>query len=242
MARVARGFLWLIDLLAALALLVLLALLLALLFLLTIGAWLFPIAALADLIAGPVRSTHGFIHWWVSPSQGWLVARCGFTAISVLALVIAPGYLTEVDLSDVSGLKVGSLVLGIFLLGVVVLVCLFAATDLQAAHDHAVGLSQCFAAGPAAAGGSIPGVLHSSDALYFTIGNLTTAGTGQVTPLSSSCRALVAWQTAIGTIVVLFGVGAVIAHMMRTDTTKSSAKKAQSGREEPGAEDPPVAG
>lgn len=195
-----------------------------------VGSIAFPLAAVVNLVAGPVKSSNGFLHWWVSPSQGWLVLRAGWYAATVVVFVIwGPSWIRRFgkDHSILPDIFIRLYVFGFFLLGLLVLACLFAATDLQAAHDHAAGISQCFAAGPTRAIGSVPGVLRSSDAMYFAIGNLTTAGTGQVAPLSSGCRALVAWQTAIGAVVILFGVGAVITHVLRMKTTESSLKKAQ---------------
>jgi hypothetical protein len=184
-----------------------------------LGSIGFQLAAVLDLARGPVQSNHHFLHWWVSPSQGWFVFRAGCHALVIFALVMIemPESLREdakVGLDNVSSLF---LVLLSFLYAVLVLVCLFAATDLQAAHDHLTGPSQCFGVGPYGVTRLTPGGLTASDALYFAIGNLTTAGTGLVAPLSSGCRALVAWQTAIGAVVILFGAGAVASILIQRD-------------------------
>jgi hypothetical protein len=105
---------------------------------------------------------------------------------------------------------------GSFLVLLIVLIGIFAGTDMQAAHDHLHGAMQCFSVGLQHRDGSVDGQLHTWDALYFTTGNLTTAGTGSIAPLSTSCRALTAVQTGIGTTVILLGIGGLLTRLLQS--------------------------
>src|SRR5207249_3013904 len=48
-------------------------------------------------------------------------------------------------------------------------------------------------------------VVDQSDAVYFTVGTLTTAGTGSLTPKSHFCRKVVSFQMVFG--IGLLGLG-----------------------------------
>ena len=49
------------------------------------------------------------------------------------------------------------------------------------------------------------------DAVYFTVGTLTTAGTGSLTPKSIPCRRLATYQMVLGVGLLGLGVGGVVA-------------------------------
>jgi hypothetical protein len=114
-----------------------------------------------------------------------------------------------------SNLRVLALTTGSFLVLLVALIGIFAGTDMQAAHDHLHGAAQCFSVGLQQPGHSARGQLRAWDALYFTTGNLTTAGTGLIAPLSTSCRAITTVQMAIGTTVILLGIGGLVTRLLQ---------------------------
>jgi hypothetical protein len=79
--------------------------------------------------------------------------------------------------------------LGAFVLfEVLEVVVIFSAGYVQAFREHSTGALACFSA-------------HSFshlDALYFTVGTLSTAGTGTLTPASQFCRGIVTFQMVVG--------------------------------------------
>jgi hypothetical protein len=171
-------------------------------------------------------------YWTVSPEPWWLAVRAGICVAGVLVLVFNPrnwigktrdvlkgeyrtpdpadAHLTEATPTETEpSLQLGAVeqlaqAVALFIALLTVTVGVFAGTDYQAAHDHPDPPS-CFVNGNQAV---IPtGHLSSSDAFYFAVGNLSTAGTGSLAPVSSTCRALVTWQTLMGALLILFGIG-----------------------------------
>jgi hypothetical protein len=120
------------------------------------------------------------------------------------------------DTQTVRGKMILALRTGSFLVLLIALIGIFAGTDMQAAHDHLHGATQCFSVGIPNRDGSVDGQLHAWDALYFTTGNMTTAGTGSIAPLSTSCRALTTVQTGIGTTVILLGIGGLLTRLLQS--------------------------
>jgi hypothetical protein len=167
-------------------------------------------------LSGPIGADHSFFtfYWTVSPGWGWLLLRAGVGGAAVLFVgLYRPNWyvfhwLWTGDFTPKERIweRVAT-----FTVAIVVLVGIFAGTDRQAAHDHPTGPSQCFSSGIPDKTGRATGELDKSDALYFTVGNLTTAGTGSVAPISSSCRAMTAiqivWVPEIRFSSTLTGVG-----------------------------------
>jgi hypothetical protein len=123
---------------------------------------------------------------------------------------------TQADRGNLSSAMILALMTGSFLVLLIALIGIFAGTDMQAAHDHLHGAMQCFSVGIPHPDGSVDGQLHAWDALYFTTGNMTTAGTGSIAPLSTSCRALTTVQTGIGTTVILLGIGGLLTRLLQS--------------------------
>jgi hypothetical protein len=123
-----------------------------------------------------------------------------------------------------SNARVLALTTGSFLVLLIGLIGIFAGTDMQAAHDHLHGAAQCFSVGLQQPGHSVRGKLRAWDALYFTTGNLTTAGTGLIAPLSTSCRAITTVQTAIGSIVILLGIGGLVTRLLESPLVASGQR------------------
>jgi hypothetical protein len=59
--------------------------------------------------------------------------------------------------------------------------------------------------------------IHRSDAIYFTIGTLTTAGTGKLTAESHACRSLATTQMVLDLALLAFGIARVTAGRGRRD-------------------------
>jgi tetratricopeptide (TPR) repeat protein len=110
----------------------------------------------------------------------------------------------------------------IVIVALVILCGLFACADFQASRRDPSGRYQCFLEN--GTGSSV--ALTSLDALYFTVGNFTTAGTGGVQPVSQFCRRVVIWQTVLGALVVLLGIGGVLWRVMtRPDRRPSEPER-----------------
>jgi hypothetical protein len=145
---------------------------------------------------GPV---HGFFFFFVDPAT--LILRAGLTAGLVVVVVLIRGdWFTTIWRSALA------LTVALF-----VLVGQLASTDVQAASMNPSGPYQCFYTN----GVGSTGKLSKYDALYFTLGTLTTAGTGNVAPTSQVCRNLVGEQTFIGAVVILLGVGGLLSRVMQ---------------------------
>jgi uncharacterized membrane protein len=106
---------------------------------------------------------------------------------------------------------------------VIALIGDFSALYLQAAHDHTSGASACF--GPVAGpNGEHPPVVHQWDALYFSVGVLTTAGTGSLQPLSRSCRELATAQMLLDFTLLTVAVTVLISRLA-ADLIKSQVQR-----------------
>jgi hypothetical protein len=92
-------------------------------------------------------------------------------------------------------------------IGIAQLVGAFSAAYLQASHDHPTGIHACFDGG----------TIRQLDALYVTIGTLTTAGTGQLQPHSHLCRGIVSVQMGTGLVVIGLGVAGLVAHLVERE-------------------------
>jgi len=105
--------------------------------------------------------------------------------------------------------------LGAFVLfEVLVIVAVFAAAYVQAFREHSTGHLACFTA-------------HSFshlDALYFTVGTLSTAGTGTIAPASQFCRGLVTIQMIVGVGVLGVLIAGVAAQLMSRSTDARTAQ------------------
>lgn len=86
----------------------------------------------------------------------------------------------------------------------------FATVYVQVAHDQAVAGHRCFS----------PAHFSHLDAVYFAVGTLSTAGSGQVSPSSQLCRGLATGQMVIGMIVLGFIVAGVAARLIQSTTEK----------------------
>jgi hypothetical protein len=99
--------------------------------------------------------------------------------------------------------------LGAFVLfEVLVVVAIFAAAYVQAFREHSSGHLACFTA-------------HSFshlDALYFTVGTLSTAGTGTIATASQFCRGMVTIQMLVGVGVLGVLIAGVAAQLMSRST------------------------
>lgn len=95
---------------------------------------------------------------------------------------------------------------------VLVLIGAFSALYLQAAHDHISGASACFGPVPGLKG-EHPPVVHHWDVLYFSVGVLTTAGTGSLQPLSTSCRELATVQMVLDFTLLAVAVTVLISRL-----------------------------
>ena len=168
---------------------------------LSLWVWFKPTFLLSH---NPVGSDHSLFTGWflVKPTPLSLFARGGVAVTVMLAIVFLPtGWIQErhpgADAPDLAWKLQTSLAIPLFWL-----ITMFAATDRQAA---AIDPSKCFSVH-----GQTRGPLTAVDALYFTVGNFTTAGTGSLTPESPTCRAMVAYQTGIGAVAILLGVAGVL--------------------------------
>jgi ketosteroid isomerase-like protein len=160
---------------------------------------------------GPVGSHHSLLagYWAVSPTPTglWVRGLIGLTVI--LTLIFEPtGWIREKFLGAEEPYLMGKIWVAL-ILPLFWLIGMFAATDRQAASAHPTEPMQCFGV-RMVSHGHVSGALSLQDALYFTVGNLTTAGTGSVQPISTTCRALVTEQTAIGAVAILLGVGGAL--------------------------------
>ena len=82
---------------------------------------------------------------------------------------------------------------------IIVFACLYRIIDLYSAGHHFV------------VGGAMRD-LTFLESLYFSIVSLSTVGYGDITPISSAVRALVAIQTVAGVLLMLFGFSEIIRH------------------------------
>lgn len=124
------------------------------------------------------------------------------------------------DASTAMSIPVALLWVGVLF---VALLGIFAAADLEAFQ-----IGGCFH--------GVDGRANTTNAMYFTIGDLTTAGTGSVYPLSNTCRAMTAWQTGFGTAVILLGLSGVLWWVQ--DGFRGGASH-EDGRHEKSMPDPP---
>lgn len=98
--------------------------------------------------------------------------------------------------------------------GITQVVVLFSALYIQAAHDYPRGSNRCFALTTSGVTGALqPARMHQWDALYFTIGTLTTAGTGALQPASQFCRRLVTLQMIVDFVILAVVVTVVVARL-----------------------------
>jgi hypothetical protein len=65
--------------------------------------------------------------------------------------------------------------------------------------------------------------LSKNEALYFTVGILTTAGAGDLSPKTDSARAAVIVQMSLGVIVLVSGVAGVVREPRRSILPRSTA-------------------
>ena len=97
---------------------------------------------------------------------------------------------------------------------IIVFACLYRIIDLYSAGHHFV----------------VAGAMRDLtflESLYFSIVSLSTVGYGDITPISSAVRALVAIQTVAGVLLMLFGFSEIIRH----------AAEARPAEAQPGATD-----
>jgi len=76
----------------------------------------------------------------------------------------------------------------------------FAAIYVQLSHDSP---GSCFSA-----------PVTKVDAIYFTLGTLSTAGTGDLTVVSEQCRAIVSAQLVAGFVMVTIAVAGLVSRLM----------------------------
>lgn len=99
--------------------------------------------------------------------------------------------------------------LGAFVLfEVLALVAIFSAAYVQAFREHSTGYLACF-------------TVHSFshlDALYFTVGTLSTAGTGTIMPASQFCRGIVTIEMLVGVGVLGVLIAGVAAQLVSRST------------------------
>jgi hypothetical protein len=76
----------------------------------------------------------------------------------------------------------------------------FAAIYVQLSHDSP---GSCFSA-----------PLTKLDAIYFTLGTLSTAGTGDLAAVSEQCRAIVSAQLVAGFVVVTIAVAGLVSRLL----------------------------
>ena len=76
----------------------------------------------------------------------------------------------------------------------------FAAIYVQLSHDSSGG---CFSA-----------PITKLDAIYFTLGTLSTAGTGDLSAVSEQCRAIVSAQLVAGFIMVSIAVAGLVGRLL----------------------------
>jgi hypothetical protein len=89
----------------------------------------------------------------------------------------------------------------------------FSLAYFQAARDS----PDCFGYAPVGREQKVAPVrVEPADAFYFTVGTLTTAGTGSLTPASESCRLLASLQMVFGIVLIAIGVGGVASTIMRS--------------------------
>jgi hypothetical protein len=148
-----------------------------------------------------------FLHW--VPHIG---GRANYTlgvlwVVAVFAVVLV-GVLRDPDLRI--ELQVGAAVIVFsMLLGT------FSAMYSQTAHDHANGANSCFAYVQDRKGHLRPATVGHTDALYFTVGVLTTAGTGELQPHSRGCRQVVTVQELIDFVFLSTALGLLVARVSR---------------------------
>lgn len=106
-------------------------------------------------------------------------------------------------------------------IGIAQLVGAFAAAYSQAYRDHHHPPHMCFDGGP----------VHHLDAIYFTIGTLTTAGTGTLQPVSHLCRSIAAVQMVTGLGVIGLGVGGLVAHLVKSGELETASNGSASTTE-----------
>jgi tetratricopeptide (TPR) repeat protein len=157
------------------------------------------VAAWWILATGNTVSDHSLLFTFVGPR--FFAAKAAIIAMLIVVTVWDPDdWLTTARRSGF-----------IFIGALFLLVGLFACTDLEASRQASTGAYQCFVTNGTGSSGSLSVI----DAMYFTIGTLTTAGTGSLQPVSEFCREMVAWQTGIGSVVILFGIGGVLWRIMQ---------------------------
>jgi hypothetical protein len=121
--------------------------------------------------------------------------------VAVLAVIYSAGFLVVLRNTYPASVKVvhSLLVLTVF-------VGTFSYVDGEAAHKS----RECFGYAPSGKTQTVTAVrVDPRDAIYFTIGTLTTAGTGSLVPTSESCRALVSIQMVFGFVLIGIGVSGV---------------------------------
>lgn len=78
--------------------------------------------------------------------------------------------------------------------------------------------------------------LSHLDALYFTLGTLSTAGTGTISATSETSRGLVSLQMAVDMLVLIFAVGMAVSHLAARSVPRASEASAMASAQNNGAE------
>jgi hypothetical protein len=91
----------------------------------------------------------------------------------------------------------------------------FSEIYLNASRRDPGGCFNLHASSPAVHTGK-PGRMSTSDAVYFTVGTLSTAGTGSITAESAHCRELVSVQMVLGIGLLGLGLAGLTAPLRRT--------------------------
>jgi hypothetical protein len=103
-----------------------------------------------------------------------------------------------------------------FILTFAALVAAFASADLAAAHHHVIDahghhlLADCYRNGA-----GVSDALAPVDAIYATLGTVTTAGAGEIVAHSASCRWMTASQLAIAFPMLGLSIGGVGARVFK---------------------------
>jgi voltage-gated potassium channel len=126
------------------------------------------------------------------PPSGGLTGWIGAT-VSLLGLLVAIVFMK-------STISWPPTLVAMFALFVAAFVGEFAAIYVQLSHDAP---QSCFSA-----------PLTKLDAIYFTLGTLSTAGTGDLTVVSEPCRAMVSVQLVTGFVMVTIAVSGLVSRLM----------------------------
>jgi hypothetical protein len=103
-----------------------------------------------------------------------------------------------------------------FLTVAVTFIGFFSDIYVNASRRDPAGCFNLHAGSPAVRAGKPARRMSTSDAAYFTIGTLTTAGTGSITAESAHCRQLASVQMVLGIGLLGLGLAGLTAPVRRT--------------------------